>query len=237
MFVFYVRKLSALIFMSSMLAVGVVGFGFSSYQSQSHQVLKEEPPIRHGNERQKNVSFNVNVDWGEEYLPEMLAIFQQQHVQVTFFMTGRWAEENGPLVQKIAQEGHGIGNHAWSHPHVNDLSLDENLTEIRRTEDVLHQLTNKHSKFYAPPYGEYNETVLAAASRSNLRTVLWSVDTVDWQNPTAEWIARRILDMSHSGAIVLMHPTPVTVKALPEMITGLRKQGYEIVPLEKLLSE
>lgn len=234
-FVFYARKLSVLIFVSSLLAVGVVGFGLSSYRSQ--QVFKEEPPIRQGDERHKKVSLTVNVDWGEEYLPEMLALFQQQQVRVTFFMTGRWAQENGPLVKRVVQEGHDIGNHGWSHPHVNDLSLDENLQEIRRTEDILYQLTSRRSKFFAPPYGEYNETVLAAASGSNLRTVLWSIDTVDWQNPTPQWIVRRILDMSHNGAIVLMHPTPVTVKALPEMITGLRKQGYEIVPLEKLLPE
>jgi peptidoglycan/xylan/chitin deacetylase (PgdA/CDA1 family) len=79
--------------------------------------------------------------------------------------------------------------------------------------------------------------VLAAAARSNLRTVLWSIDTVDWQNPTPQWIITRVQNMSQNGAIILIHPTPVAVKALPEILVTLAGQGYEIVPLEKLLSE
>ena len=70
-----------------------------------------------------------------------------------------------------------------------------------------------------------------------MRTVLWSIDTVDWQNPTPQWIINRVENMTQSGAIILMHPTPVTVKALPEILTTLKEQGYEIVPLEKLLTE
>ena len=146
----------------------------------------------------------------------MLEILRQHHVQATFFITGRWAQINGHLVQQIDLAGQDIGNHGFSHPHVNDLTLDENMEEIRQTEDVLYQLTKNHAKFYAPPYGEYNDTVLAAAARSNLRTVLWSIDTVDWQNPTPQWIINRVEKMSQGGAIILMHPTPVTVKALPD---------------------
>ncbi len=109
------------------------------------------------------------------------------------------------------------------------------MDEIRQTEDVLYQFTEKHTKFYAPPYGEYNDTVLDAAARSNMRTVLWSIDTVDWQNPTPQWIINRVQNMSQNGAIILMHPTPVTIKALPDILATLARQGYEIVPLEKLL--
>jgi probable sporulation protein (polysaccharide deacetylase family) len=234
-FVFYARKLPIIIFLSSILVLGAFGIGLVSHQSR--QVFKPEAPITHGSASKKCVSITVNVDWGQEYLPDILEIFKQHHVQATFFITGRWAQENGPLVRKIAAEGQEIGNHGFSHSHVNDLSLDENMDEIRQTDDVLYQFTGRHAKFYAPPYGEYNDTVLAAASKSNLRTVLWSIDTVDWQNPTPQWIVSRIQNMSHNGAIILMHPTPVSVKALPDIITTLTGQGYEIVSLEKLLSE
>jgi probable sporulation protein (polysaccharide deacetylase family) len=231
-FVFYARKLPIIIFLGSILAIGALGIGL-----HSRQVFKAGAPITQGSAAKKYVSIAVNVDWGQEYLPAELEIFTQHHVQATFFITGRWAQENGPLVRRIAAEGQEIGNHGFSHPHVNDLSLDQNIDEIRNTDDVLYQLTGRHTKFYAPPYGEYNDTVLAAAARSNMRTVLWSIDTVDWQNPTPQWIVSRIQKMSHNGAIILMHPTPVIVKALPDIITTLTGQGYEIVPLEKLLSE
>lgn len=235
MFVFHARKLSIMVFVGAILAIITVGIGFSSYQSQ--QVFLPETPIIRGNSASKCVSISVNVDWGQEYIPEMLAILKKHHVQATFFITGRWAKNNGPMVQRIANEGQGIGNHGFSHPHVNNLSLDENIEEIRQTENALYQFTKRHTMFYAPPYGEYNDTVLAAAARSNLRTVLWSIDTMDWQNPAPDWIISRLRNMPHNGAIILMHPTPVTVKVLPDILQNLSGQGYEIVPLEKLLSE
>jgi probable sporulation protein (polysaccharide deacetylase family) len=234
-FVFYTRKLPIIVFLSSILVLGALGIGLISHQSR--QVFKPEAPITHGNAAKKCVSITVNVDWGEQYLPDLLEILRQHHVQAMFFITGRWAQINGPLVRKIADEGQDIGNHGFSHPHVNELSLDENMDEIRQTEDVLYQFTGRHSKFFAPPYGEHNDMVLAAAARSNLRTVLWSIDTVDWQNPTPQWIITRVQNMSQNGAIILIHPTPVAVKALPEILVTLAGQGYEIVPLEKLLSE
>lgn len=194
-------------------------------------------PITGGSAARKRVAITVNVDWGGEYLPEMLSILKQRDVSATFFITGRWAQLNGDLVRAIAAAGHEIGNHGFSHPHVNELSLDENVEEIREAEDILFSLTNRHTSFFAPPYGEYNDTVIDAASRSHLRLVLWSIDTVDWQNPAPEWIVDRVRGMAHNGAIILMHPCPVTIKALPQVIDSLRKQGYEIAPLEKLLSD
>ncbi len=237
-FVCYVRKRSAAIFIAAVIALFVINaIGVNLSAPQSQPVFQPEPPIMRGNTAKKCVSITVNIDWGEEYLPEMLAILKENHTSATFFITGRWAENNGPLVRRIARQGHEIGNHGFSHPHVNNLSLDENIKEIQQTENILYQLTGRHTRFFAPPYGEYNETVLDAANKSNLQTVLWSIDTVDWQNPAPDWIITRVRNMAYSGAIILMHPTPVTIKVLPEIIKTLSGQGYEIVSLEKLLSE
>lgn len=66
---------------------------------------------------------------------------------------------------------------------------------------------------------------------------MWTVDTLDWQNPPPEWIVSRVLVRIHNGAIVLMHPTSSTVKALPELIQGLEAQGYQVKPLGKLIPQ
>ncbi len=99
MFVFYTRKMSILIFMGSIITLGVLGIGLAFHQSR--QVFKAEVPITQGNTAKKCVSISVNVDWGQEYIPDMLEILRQHHVQATFFITGRWAETNGQLVQQI----------------------------------------------------------------------------------------------------------------------------------------
>lgn len=194
-------------------------------------------PIYQGGNARKSVAFTVNVDWGEEYLDKMLNIFAKNKIKATFFITGRWAEANPQLVKKIARAGHEVGNHGFSHPHVNNISLGENIAEINKTKDSIYALTGKRTRFYAPPYGEFNDTVLEAAHQTNHRTILWTIDTVDWQKPAPEQVTARVLDMVHNGAIILMHPTETTLTALPDIYRGLKEQGYRVETLEKLIAE
>lgn len=201
----------------------------------SEMVFQHQKPIYQGDESKKCVAFTVNVDWGEEYLDRMLTFFDKNGVKATFFLSGRWAGEHPQLVRKMAKSGHEIGNHGFSHPHVNELSLSENIEEIEKTQDVISRLTQKDTKYFAPPYGEFNEVVLEAAAKTKHKVILWTVDTIDWQKPPPETIISRVLSNAHNGAIILMHPTEPTLKALPEICKELVKQGYQIVPLEKLI--
>lgn len=166
---------------------------------------------------------------------QMLSIFEKSNIKATFFLTGRWAQEHPQLVKKIALAGHEIGNHGFSHPHVNDLTVEDNVKEISLTSDVIYRISKQRTKFFAPPYGEFNENVLKAAQKTNHLTILWTVDTVDWKNPPNEWVVSHVLNNVKNGAIILMHPTAVTVNILPEIIKGIIDQGYSIVPLEKLI--
>ncbi|MGB9792096.1 MAG: polysaccharide deacetylase family protein [Thermacetogeniaceae bacterium] len=194
-------------------------------------------PIYQGSSARKWVAFTVNVDWGEEYLDELLKLFAKNKVPATFFVTGRWADKNPSYLKKIADQGHEIGNHGYSHPHVNNLTLAENIEEINKASNIILRITGKRSRFFAPPYGEFNETVLKAAQRTNHKTILWSIDTVDWKKPDPSWIISLVLENIHNGAIILMHPTQEIIQALPAILKGLSEQGYQVVPLEKLIQE
>lgn len=88
---------------------------------------------------------------------------------------------------------------------------------------------------FAPPYGERGPTVLQAAEEAGYHTILWTADTIDWQRPAPEVIVRRVLDKAENGSIVLMHPTEPTVKALPDMIKGLKEKGYQLVTVSDML--
>ncbi|HAA90294.1 MAG TPA: polysaccharide deacetylase [Peptococcaceae bacterium] len=213
--------------------------GFLVYQlvGSNMETSKVLSPIYQGDPARKYVAFTVNVDWGGEYLPQMLSLFEEHEIKGAFFLTGRWVSENPELTKKIAESGHEIGNHGYSHPHVNNLSLEENIEEIKKTSEIIYQLTGEKTRFFAPPYGEYNEVVLKAAEKTGHQTVMWTVDTLDWKNPPHEWIVSRVLARLHNGAIILMHPTAPTLKALPGIIAGIRDQGYQVKPLEILVSE
>jgi hypothetical protein len=78
--------------------------------------------------------------------------------------------------------------------------------------------------------------VLEIVSRQGMRTVLWSIDTVDWMSPGVPKMKSKVLDNLHEGAIVLMHPTEDTVTFLKETIPEIKNRGFNIVNMEQLLN-
>lgn len=191
-------------------------------------------PIYQGKAGGKKIALTCNVVWGEEYVPQMLEILKRNNVKMTFYMGGKWVKDFPDLTNQIAKD-HELGNHSYSHPHPTFISKQENINEIKKTEDEIYRLTKQKTRLYAPPYGEFNQTVLEAADELGYKTLMWSIDTRDWQRPAPEEIVRRVCDKAHSGAIVLMHPTQPTVEALPVIIENLKKQGYQLTTVSDVL--
>lgn len=192
-------------------------------------------PLYNGNLAKPQVALACNVFWGEEHLPSMLDALDRAGVKITFFIGGSWANRHPGLLKEIAARGHELGNHTWGHPHPNTLDKTRNQEQITRTEKLVAELTGVTTRLYAPPYGEFNDTVLAAADELGYTTILWSIDTVDWKRPPAETILSRVLGKLHNGAIILMHPTEPTAQALPELIFRIQGKGYTIKPVSDIL--
>ncbi len=190
-------------------------------------------PYYQGMGEGNKVSLAINVDWGEEYIPDMLKVLAQNDVKVTFFLTGRWTANNPDLAKQIAAAGHEIGNHAYSHTSPNSLSYEENRQEIQKTAAAIKEATGVECKLYAPPSGENGSQVLQAAQDEGYATILWSIDTVDWKRPAPEVISKRVLKKAHAGAIILAHPTNPTLEALPTILQGLKNAGYEFVTVSE----
>ena len=119
--------------------------------------------------------------------------------------------------------------------HPNTLSKDKNKEQILRAEELITGLTQIKTTLYAPPYGEYNDIVLLAANELGYKTIMWSIDTIDWQNPPPELIISRVMKKISNGAIILIHPTKSTAEALPELIRQLKNQGYTISTVSDIL--
>ena len=191
------------------------------------------------------MALTINVDWGEENIPAMLDILDQHKAPVTFFVTGRWAKKNPELLKTISNRGHQIENHGYSHPHPDKLTIGANEEEIKKTESIIEGIIEKKTHLYAPPYGEKGVSGLRAAEALGYETILWTLDTVDWRpDSTPEIIARRIVNPAiqfgikpnKSGAIVLMHPKPNSVKALPVILDQLTRDGFSFQTLDELIT-
>ena len=190
-------------------------------------------PFRSGSGDVNNVSLAINVDWGGEYLPDILAALDEEGVKATFFLTGRWTDENPQLAALIAEAGHELGNHGYNHTSPNDSTKQQIIEDIAKTEKSIFNATGVTTKLYAPPSGEEESHVAEAAEEAGYAMILWSVDTIDWQKPTAQTIIERVEKKIAPGAIILAHPTASTAEALPDIIYNLKQKGYIFVPVSE----
>ncbi|MGM8211706.1 polysaccharide deacetylase family protein [Virgibacillus sp. W0430] len=194
-------------------------------------------PIYRGHPEKDMVAFLINVSWGDEHIPDILNILNEQQIKATFFIEGKWAKEHAELVKMIDEQGHIIGNHAYNHPDMAYMSKAESVEQIEQTNKIIKAIIDKDLKWFAPPSGSFSEDVLIAAEEQNMQTILWTIDTIDWKNPSVSVMMNRVQAKLHPGGTILMHPTAATVRSLQPIIKEIKKGGYRIGTIEQLLSE
>lgn len=194
-------------------------------------------PVYEGNADRQEVSITFNVAWGEEEIPQILAILKETGVKATFYFVGTWVKQFPELVREIAAAGHEIANHGLYHGHPAQMNRAELVRLLEANQKLLTETIGRQpAKLFAPPSGEYNQQVLSVAGDLGYRTVLWTVDTVDWKRPAPEIIRERVRSKVRPGAIILMHPTAPTVAALRAIIGDLKAKKLQPVPVSQLLS-
>jgi probable sporulation protein (polysaccharide deacetylase family) len=194
-------------------------------------------PIYKGHPEKPMVSFIINVAWGNEYLSDMLATLKRHHITTSFFLEGNWVKKNPELAKMIASSGHEIGNHSYSHPDMKRLTADQARMEMIKTNEVIEAATKVKCTWFAPPSGSYREETVKVADELKMGTVMWTVDTVDWQKPSPETLINRVISKIGNGSMVLMHPTASTAKALDRLITLIEQKNLKIVTVTELMNE
>ncbi|SFX34974.1 probable sporulation protein, polysaccharide deacetylase family [Thermoactinomyces sp. DSM 45891] len=193
-------------------------------------------PVYRGNSEQKAVGLMVNVAWGTEHLKEMLAILDKEGMKATFFLDGSWLNKNQEVAKELVKKGHEIGNHGYTHPLMGQVSKERVEREITRTEDLIYQTLRIHSKWFAPPAGDFNQQVVEMVEKYKMKTILWTCDTIDWKkSSTPDKIVSRAQKVG-PGMLLLTHPTDRTVDALPNIIQEVKKKGLVLTSVGKVLS-
>jgi probable sporulation protein (polysaccharide deacetylase family) len=210
---------------------------FKQLKPKVHLSDLPSAPIYRGHPDKTMVSFLINVAWGNEYLPSMLDVLDKHGVKATFFLEGRWAKENPVLVKTIKEAGHEIGNHSYSHPDMARITTDQIRKQIGSTNDVIKEITGAAPVWFAPPSGSFRQDVITVADEFKMETVLWSVDTIDWQKPEPRVLVERVLKKVHNGAMILMHPTDSTSRSLETLIQSIKQKGYSFGSVSMLLDE
>ncbi len=188
---------------------------------------------------EKVIALTVDDGPWPETTEQMLDIFKQNDVKATFFWIGKSLESSPDIARRVVAEGHAIGNHTWHHWY-DQMDAATAADEIDRTAKLIYETTGVKTTFFRPPGGVLNNGLAKYAKEQNYAVVMWSVTSAD-TDPRAQPSAfvNNVLKGAKPGAIVLMHDgggdRSRTVKALPEMIAGLKQQGYRFVTIPELL--
>ncbi|WP_051461034.1 polysaccharide deacetylase family protein [Ruminiclostridium josui] len=189
-------------------------------------------------ETDKNaVSITFDCAWGADDISQILDTLKSENVKATFFMVGQWAEKFPDAVKLIANDGHDIANHGYSHLRMSTISKEKCKSEIELCNKKLEEISGEKINLFRPPYGDYNNTVIDTCNEMGCYPIQWNVDSLDWRKEMSRQdILDRILKRTKPGAILLFHnDTKYTAQLLPEIIKGLKSQGLEFLPVSQLI--
>lgn len=175
------------------------------------------------------------------YTPQIVGILKRHKVPATFFVVGRSVKDFGAYLPSELSAGFVLGDHTQDHEAMAALSRkDQTAQLVDQAADIEHYGA-PFPDLFRPPYGSFNETTLSITKKLKMLTILWTIDTNDFAQPGVKKIVSAVLVGAKPGAIVLMHDAggtrTQTIQALPTIIKALRKRGYTLVTVPRLLAD
>ncbi|WP_369215678.1 polysaccharide deacetylase family protein [Streptomyces flavofungini] len=166
------------------------------------------------------------------YTPGILRTLREYGVRAMFFVCGEMAADNKDLLREMADDGHVIGNHTWTHPLLTRLGRDSMRDEIERTSEVVERTVGEYPRWFRAPYGAWNRNAFQLGAELGMEPLAWTVDTLDWTEPGPGAIVRRVRDGAAPGVVVLSHDAggdrSGSVEALREYLPELLDSGYRL---------
>ncbi len=167
------------------------------------------------------------------YTDRLLDILRDHGAHATFFVLGKSARVQTRTITRMAQEGHEIGNHSWSHLNLKGLTEEQMQEQVDETNTLVANITGITPRYLRPPYGSFDDYVVDTVK---MPVILWSLDPLDWKDRDAGLVVERMKEAS-SGAIILAHDIYTsTVNAIPAVLEALAARGVQFVTISELMA-
>lgn len=170
----------------------------------------------------------------EPYTSRILDILKEFEAKATFFVCGKNVEYFPEVAQRILNEGHAIGNHAYSHSRI--LTFTGLLRqEIERTTEIIYKTTGVRTNFFRPPWGVVAPWIKSYLKANNYKLILWDINSYDWAKAPAPVIEEIVLRKIKPDSIILLHDgknamlhsnRSQTVLALSSLIKNIKQRGF-----------
>ncbi len=173
------------------------------------------------------------------YTDRILDVLDRYGVKATFFVIGTNCAAYPEQLKRIAESGHEIGNHTYTHLSLAGANEATLMGELRRTEQLVQDTVGIRPVLFRPPEGRYSDAVRDASGAMGYHTVIWSLDTEDWRGVSAGRICDSVVKKVKSGDIILCHdyvsPRSHTAEALESFIPRLLSDGYRFMTVSELI--
>lgn len=190
---------------------------------------------RQSDELTKKVALTFDDGPNPDYTPELLDELKKRGVPATFFVLGAEVEQYPQLVRRASEEGHLIGVHSYKHVNLRQLSDQQAVEQVNRTNEAIHAACGQYASYIRPPYGCWKEDL---DYEVQMVEVLWDIDPRDWATTSADLVVQRVLQDVEENSIILLHDaSESSVRAACMIIDRLQAQGYTFVTVEELLME
>ncbi|WP_246073114.1 polysaccharide deacetylase family protein [Paenibacillus dokdonensis] len=208
----------------------------ADYKSAAYNLVYRKETSR------KEVALTFD-DWGTDVtVTKILDILDQYHIKASFFLRADGVERNPNLARAIAEAGHDVGNHTYSHPVLSSLTPAQLQNEVVKAHQIITEaIQEKPAMIFRPPTGEINADEARIISAAGYHMIAdFNVDPNDWnRSRTADQIVKTITEEMKSGSIILLHMLDDlhTIEAMPEAIEKLKGKGYTFVRVSDLLNQ
>jgi peptidoglycan/xylan/chitin deacetylase (PgdA/CDA1 family) len=196
--------------------------------------------VARGSPRRREVALTFD-DGPSPWTPKLVKALRRLHAHATFFPIGYAIVRYPRYLKLLARRGFTIGDHTMNHPNLAALSGPRQLPEIDGQASLLRGAKIPYPRLFRPPYGSFDKNTLGLLQERRMLMVLWSVNPEDYYRPGSKVIVARVLQAARPGAIVLMHDgggdRSQTVAAVPRIVRQLRRRGYRIVSVPRLLAD
>ncbi len=230
--------LPALIGLTTTAAAAAAG-----YQSMAPTAQWFGRTFARGARGSKQIALTYDDGPNDPHTLKLLEVLAKHDVRATFFMIGRFARQRPDLARAVAEAGHVIGNHTFTHPLLIFKSATRTRAELVDCQQALQDAIGKPAKLFRPPFGGRRPATLRIARSLGLETVMWNVTGYDWNAPPAAVIEKKVVRQMRGGDVILLHDgghrtmaadRAQTVIATDNLIRRHRDQGYEFVTVEEM---
>ena len=210
-------------------------------KSGGYYVDKKHADLGENTERVLYLTFDAGYENGN--IAAILDTLKEKGVTGAFFILGNMTERFPELVLRMRDEGHLVCNHTYTHNDMSSVGGEaEFAAELSRMADAYRELTgDEMPKYYRPPQGRFCERNLKFAESLGYKTIFWSFAYADWDNnkqPSRDEAMKKVLDNTHNGAVILLHPTSKTnADIIGDLIDKWRADGYRFGTLDELCAD